>query len=802
MSSYVLFVVYITNEDVINETKCEQVQTENTEPVNEVFNNIDFADCEIDAVPETPEAGDQETEEPVFIQNNVTVRFAETAYGNPEVTAARVGDVSGGDDAGGGESNGGRRGSNDRGGERSNGGGGGNGEGEGGTDRGAGGDHGTDTGDSGDGGRLPDAGIANGGTGLKRFLSVHSLKQDVVEKLKQLSVKNAVWQKTHDNSLHQVTFIQESGNRCEQILDALTEVGVGRIAGSSVCVFPSSINIVKDLESEKGSEEDTGPEVDLEALAEENKSEFKKSIKSRLVVNQVIESVESNAQFTFDYLMLIILASIIAGMGLAENSSVVLVASMLISPLMGPILAGVFGTMVSNDELRNLGFKSEIIGLGICVVIGFLFGLVTGGVGLKGAAWGSTNMWPTSEMATRGQLRSLWSGALIALPSGAGVALSVLGGNAGSLVGVAISASLLPPAVNAGMLWAYAILAGIVPPQVTATNHLSSALNSTRINNTVIDSTVTVLPPNCLKFENNDYVPVHSCDMATEAAILGAISLLLTILNIVCIILMGIFMLKIKAVVPSPATLQEEFFHTDMMIYKQSHVTMKGKKSVEIGKMFCEEYKKLAKKQKDDKEDESYNKQEQKEEIDKSEEDDDDDVISSVKLLFCREALEELEQSYEVKEILRRVPYGKKPVPISFRLTPVFDEAETNFHRLISLKTENSNSSYHTIHAFNSSVLNPAKQKFIPLTPQPMTARSQKFIFPTRPLLRRRTYQSIPKETNVTLSTINEEGAKSAVPTQRKFIVKTFKEEGNDPKTTNQKQSGTGDQIEELPLLP
>ena len=40
-------------------------------------------------------------------------------------------------------------------------------------------------------------------------------------------------------------------------------------------------------------------------------------------------------------------------------------------------------------------------------------------------------------------------GVLIALPSGAGVALSVLGGNVGSLVGVAISASLLPPAVNA-----------------------------------------------------------------------------------------------------------------------------------------------------------------------------------------------------------------------------------------------------------------------------------------------------------------------------------------------------------------
>ena len=49
------------------------------------------------------------------------------------------------------------------------------------------------------------------------------------------------------------------------------------------------------------------------------------------------------------------------------------------------------------------------------------------------------------EMLSRGHHRSLLVGVLIAIPSGAGVALSVLGGNSASLVGVAISASLLPP---------------------------------------------------------------------------------------------------------------------------------------------------------------------------------------------------------------------------------------------------------------------------------------------------------------------------------------------------------------------
>ncbi|CAF4412879.1 unnamed protein product, partial [Rotaria magnacalcarata] len=47
--------------------------------------------------------------------------------------------------------------------------------------------------------------------------------------------------------------------------------------------------------------------------------------------------------------------------------------------------------------------------------------------------WGSSTSFPTSEMKSRGDLKRLWVGVLIALPSGAGVALSVLGGNAGKI---------------------------------------------------------------------------------------------------------------------------------------------------------------------------------------------------------------------------------------------------------------------------------------------------------------------------------------------------------------------------------
>lgn len=57
-----------------------------------------------------------------------------------------------------------------------------------------------------------------------------------------------------------------------------------------------------------------------------------------------------------------------------------------------------------------------------------------------------------------GEAINLAVGLAIAIPSGIGVALSVLGNNTGSLVGVAISASLLPPAVNCGLNWGFALI--------------------------------------------------------------------------------------------------------------------------------------------------------------------------------------------------------------------------------------------------------------------------------------------------------------------------------------------------------
>lgn len=97
---------------------------------------------------------------------------------------------------------------------------------------------------------------------------------------------------------------------------------------------------------------------------------FLKSMTARLTVAQVVASVRSGADLTFDFIVYVILAAWIAAMGLLDNSVVNTVASMLVSPMMGPVMAMTFGTIVENKKLREMGIRNAAIGFIICILFG------------------------------------------------------------------------------------------------------------------------------------------------------------------------------------------------------------------------------------------------------------------------------------------------------------------------------------------------------------------------------------------------------------------------------------------------
>ncbi|KAL7031701.1 hypothetical protein ACKWTF_007105 [Chironomus riparius] len=356
--------------------------------------------------------------------------------------------------------------------------------------------------------------------------------------LRKLEIEHVAWYSDKTGNYFQVIFPTTSGEPCETTLHCLVELGIGKKYNSSVSILPCSVSY--DATNDNSNEEDYGDD------AENSKwNEFVESIKSKLTVKQVVDGVRSGGSLTFDYLLLIVTADSLAALGLVENNASNIVAAMLVSPLMGPVMSITFGTIISDRELVKVGFISLALGMFISILFGFIFGLILGTTEMP---WGFGDF-PTEEMKGRGNARSLWMGVLWALTSGSGVAVALLQGSAGPLIGVAISASLLPPVVNCGLFWALACI-WLIYDDIKMPHLKGEAYTG-----------------------NSSYVPIYTNYIPTEFLINGIVSALLTVVNVICIFITAIVVLKIKEVA-APYTSSPDlrrFWETDIRAARKTN---------------------------------------------------------------------------------------------------------------------------------------------------------------------------------------------------------------------------------------
>ncbi len=189
--------------------------------------------------------------------------------------------------------------------------------------------------------------------------------------------------------------------------------------------------------------------------SEEKANDSKIQRDATLAVEEIYENVKKQSSLSFDYIAFIILAAVMAGFGLIQNNVTVIVASMLLSPLMGPMLAIAFGYVVRNNQLFVKGTINEVIGIGLSLSVGVAMALVMpllqpDMVTTIANDVGTGTIVNITEITRRAGFSPLDVG--VAIFSGAAVAVSVTKGDMSSLVGVAISAALMPPAVNASMM--------------------------------------------------------------------------------------------------------------------------------------------------------------------------------------------------------------------------------------------------------------------------------------------------------------------------------------------------------------
>ena len=138
------------------------------------------------------------------------------------------------------------------------------------------------------------------------------------------------------------------------------------------------------------------------------------------------------------YIILVILSSIVAAVGILRDNVAVIIGAMVIAPLLGPNIALSFATTLGDMDLVQRAMKANLVGLLVAFIFSALIGFIF-----------EINP-EVPELSSRTNV-SLADVAL-ALASGSAGVLSFTAGVGSAIVGVMVAVALLPPLVSFGML--------------------------------------------------------------------------------------------------------------------------------------------------------------------------------------------------------------------------------------------------------------------------------------------------------------------------------------------------------------
>jgi uncharacterized hydrophobic protein (TIGR00271 family) len=159
------------------------------------------------------------------------------------------------------------------------------------------------------------------------------------------------------------------------------------------------------------------------------------------VQQDVRESIEENASLSLPFIIMNVLATIIASYGLLADSTAVVIGAMVIATLLGPIMGIALGLLESSSRLLRRALLAEVIGM-VCVLLVSLF---------IGRLY--------QDIPAGNELLSRTSPStfdlIIALAGGAAGAYAMVSPRLSvGLVGVAVATALVPPLSTSGIFLA------------------------------------------------------------------------------------------------------------------------------------------------------------------------------------------------------------------------------------------------------------------------------------------------------------------------------------------------------------
>lgn len=143
-----------------------------------------------------------------------------------------------------------------------------------------------------------------------------------------------------------------SDSALQQALDTLQNV-LGTQPSSRIVVMPIEI-ILPKLDKDKKTKEESATATRESLYAE----------------------VEKGTRLDFNYMLLVMLSTILAAIGLIENNIAVVIGAMVIAPLLGPNLALSLGTALGDVDLMRKSTISLVVGILIAIGMSMILGIV------------------------------------------------------------------------------------------------------------------------------------------------------------------------------------------------------------------------------------------------------------------------------------------------------------------------------------------------------------------------------------------------------------------------------------------
>jgi uncharacterized hydrophobic protein (TIGR00271 family) len=169
-----------------------------------------------------------------------------------------------------------------------------------------------------------------------------------------------------------------------------------------------------------------------------------------VVWEEVEARTSENTELSASYLLFMVLACLIASVGVILDSPILIIGAMVVGPEFGPLAGLAVAAVERRPALVKRSLLPLVVGFPLGITAAFVFTLLIDGVGLTPDGF-SASVHPNTHFISHPDAFSF----MVAAFAGTAGVLSLTSAKSGALVGVLISVTTIPAAANIGVAAAY-----------------------------------------------------------------------------------------------------------------------------------------------------------------------------------------------------------------------------------------------------------------------------------------------------------------------------------------------------------